>query len=489
MVPIKGLLPVSSVHVLCLVLVRYTYKYLFLLFLSVYVLCRIYDMIIVANFGYFCSKFTGDFSDPRPPEEADMVADMTNSQLLDTSVLDNDPATTDLLMQLFLSELTPEEELNKLGCVASTAPPTAQDLDREQSVTSTASTPTSSLATVPQLPSPQPLVPSNSGTSSEAPSPAPVSDLLSRGNATCDDVISALMFPASPLECTDTSGFNDPLDNPFLTEFTDFSDFLQDPSVFNSVPSVLTSSPSTTPTTTPTSTCSNKDTTLFSQNVVSEFGPSPSPVSNNTDVNVTDTHVEDDLNLFDLSQSTSIVPPSDATEMENLDIDFSTFCTDTLSLVPNSPDELTTEQLSVMLSQAQQTTSSVECSSNLPSVSNSDDVFVETSPSSFVSDQLSVEDQPVESSATISSRKRTTSDCEVDESGSPPDAKKTKLTRRQKNNIASQVSRAKRRAKNTSMFDRVSELESENALLRIKEKELATEIERLKKLLVTRLSQ
>ena len=72
---------------------------------------------------------------------------------------------------------------------------------------------------------------------------------------------------------------------------------------------------------------------------------------------------------------------------------------------------------------------------------------------------------------------------------SAPDAKKTKLTRRQKNNVASQVSRAKQKAKNTTMFDRVGELESENAMLQIKEKELTDEIERLKNILVHRLSQ
>ena len=55
----------------------------------------------------------------------------------------------------------------------------------------------------------------------------------------------------------------------------------------------------------------------------------------------------------------------------------------------------------------------------------------------------------------------------------------------------SQVSRAKRRAKNSAMFDRtrVGELESENVMLQIKEKELTDEIERLKKLLVHRSSQ
>lgn len=431
--------------------------------------------------------FPGDFSDPRPPEEADLIAEMTKSQCLDTSLLDNDPVTSDLLMQLFLSDLTPEEELNKLGGVSSSiAPPTSMDVDREMSAVSTASTPTSSLATVPQLPSPEPLVQSDSGACSEAPSPFGTLT----NDATCDDIISTFMLSASPLECNDTSGFTDPLDNPFLTESTDFSDFLQDPCVLNNVSTMLTSINTTTSSS--NNACSSPS---FSLNVLPEFCSSPSPVGSNTDVhvNVTDTQTQDDISLFDLSHTPSIVPSFATAEVENLDIDFSAFCTDTLSLVPGSPDELTTDQLSVMLTQAQpQSASEHELNRSQATGSSSDEGFIESSPSPSASDQLSVQDNPVESPASNISRKRTASDVESDANDviiSAPDAKKTKLNRRQKNNVASQVSRAKRKAKNVAIFDRVGELESENAMLRIKEKELATEIERLKKLLVTRLSQ
>ena len=422
--------------------------------------------------------FAGDFSDPRPPEEADVIVEMTKSQFLDTSVLDNDPATSDLLMQLFLSDLTPKEELNKLGAVSSTTPPTLLDVDHEKSVASTASTPMSSLATVPQLPSPEPLLQSDSSASSEAPSPAD-------GNTSSDDIISTLMLSASPLECNDTSGFTDPLDNPFLTECTDFSDFLQDPCVLN-VSTMLTS--------TNTTTSSSSSSQSFSLNVSSDFSLSQSPIRSNTDIhdNISDTH---DLNLLDLSQTSSTVPSFDATELENLDIDFSVFSADTLSLVPGSPDELTTD-LSIMLTQAQPqstpTTPGHEVSRDQPTTnSKSDDVSFESStPSpSTVNDELSVHERPIGSPIADTPRKRTASDMESDTGNSAPDPKKTKMTRRQKNNIASQVSRAKRKAKNVAMSDRVSELESENAMLRIQEKELTTEIERLKKLLVTRLSQ
>ncbi len=61
--------------------------------------------------------------------------------------------------------------------------------------------------------------------------------------------------------------------------------------------------------------------------------------------------------------------------------------------------------------------------------------------------------------------------------------------RRHKNNIASQVSRAKRKSKRVNMFDRVVELESENESLRARVEEMTAEAARLKKLLIDRLAQ
>ncbi len=61
--------------------------------------------------------------------------------------------------------------------------------------------------------------------------------------------------------------------------------------------------------------------------------------------------------------------------------------------------------------------------------------------------------------------------------------------RRHKNNIASQVSRAKRRSKQSSMFDRVVELENENEQMRTRVEEMTAEAARLKKLLIDRLAQ
>lgn len=61
--------------------------------------------------------------------------------------------------------------------------------------------------------------------------------------------------------------------------------------------------------------------------------------------------------------------------------------------------------------------------------------------------------------------------------------------RRDKNNKASQVSRAKRKKGRKNMAGRVGELEEENESLRVQEKELTVEIEKMKKLLLDRLTQ
>jgi predicted nuclease with TOPRIM domain len=60
--------------------------------------------------------------------------------------------------------------------------------------------------------------------------------------------------------------------------------------------------------------------------------------------------------------------------------------------------------------------------------------------------------------------------------------------RRQKNNVASQVSRSKRRAKHKDMFSRVEELELANAQLRERVQEMEGEAAQLRKRLVQKLS-
>ena len=83
---------------------------------------------------------------------------------------------------------------------------------------------------------------------------------------------------------------------------------------------------------------------------------------------------------------------------------------------------------------------------------------------------------------------------------SPPCPKKAKTSkaivkdnryfcRRHKNNIASQVSRSKRRGRTSTLFSRVDELETANAQLRLQVEDMTAEAEALRRKLVERLAQ
>ena len=62
-----------------------------------------------------------------------------------------------------------------------------------------------------------------------------------------------------------------------------------------------------------------------------------------------------------------------------------------------------------------------------------------------------------------------------------------KKVRRDKNNVASRVSRAKRKERRKALDVRADELEEDNARLRVRVAEMTAETERLKKLLLERL--
>jgi hypothetical protein len=78
------------------------------------------------------------------------------------------------------------------------------------------------------------------------------------------------------------------------------------------------------------------------------------------------------------------------------------------------------------------------------------------------------------------------------DSESPPGTKiagdEKYLVRRQKNNVASQASRSKRRTKQRDLFSRVDELETANAALRERVREMEAEAEQLRKSLVQKLA-
>ena len=106
-------------------------------------------------------------------------------------------------------------------------------------------------------------------------------------------------------------------------------------------------------------------------------------------------------------------------------------------------------------------------------------------------------EQPTaDNSTALHLRKRKASETEspVSLTTSPSPAKKQMVKdekyhiRRQKNNVASQISRAKRRAKHTDMFARVKELEETNAQLKAQISEMEAEAAHLRKCLVTKLA-
>ena len=87
-----------------------------------------------------------------------------------------------------------------------------------------------------------------------------------------------------------------------------------------------------------------------------------------------------------------------------------------------------------------------------------------------------------------SDRKRKLSPSDADSTS--VSSKEVKLVkRRQKNNVASQVSRAKRKSRVANLFAREKELEIENARLREKVEEMTREAQKLTSLLVNRLTQ
>ena len=119
---------------------------------------------------------------------------------------------------------------------------------------------------------------------------------------------------------------------------------------------------------------------------------------------------------------------------------------------------------------------STDLASGLSSPLN--DVLTSTPPSPF--------------SPTLDKNNRKRSTSSIDSDASKPDRKipcvNKEAERRVKNNAASRVSRAKRRAKTSSLFEREKHLVEENARLRQMVDEMTQEAEKLRSLLVTKLA-
>lgn len=94
---------------------------------------------------------------------------------------------------------------------------------------------------------------------------------------------------------------------------------------------------------------------------------------------------------------------------------------------------------------------------------------------------------------TLENRKRKMSSVTDDDDETTPPAKISskdrEIEKRKKNNVASQVSRARKRSKVKGLCEREKELEVQNAELRLKVEEMTKEAERLRALLVTQLAK
>lgn len=253
--------------------------------------------------------------------------------------------------------------------------------------------------------------------------------------------------PSASLECMNNSNYADPLDNPFLIEFTDLTQLLNSSLTDTNVPD------------------SPLDFNTLSP-VISPVFPSGDTVDPSHDLGLL--NLTDSSHLFSLTTTVSEIEngtsSSKTVDHKEFDIDLACLSSNDLNTLLNTPDGFSTDQLSLLLSQTQDLSSDVSSDSN---------------PSSPVS-QTSKKTQ-----------KRKASEVDSDDGGARESQRKKKkyLVRRQKNNEASRVSRAKRREKHSTIFTRVTDLEEENARLRVDVKQLEVETEKLKKLLVERLSR
>ena len=127
-------------------------------------------------------------------------------------------------------------------------------------------------------------------------------------------------------------------------------------------------------------------------------------------------------------------------------------------------------------------------SSSSPFVSSASSTTFPVSPSPLSSSVCSPAPPSLDGVIDTDSRKRKAS-TEVDPLSISPTKLAKKAERKVKNNAASKVSRAKRKQKVTSLFEREKELETENAKLKLQVEEMTKEAEELKKQLVLRLSQ
>ena len=378
---------------------------------------------LLAHVTQICLVSSGNYDDPRPPE--------VDNDTLDTSILDADPDTAQLLLEMFISELQEPKSWSKEEEESGVREDTPLDGDAETSL------PSSAIA-------------------SGVPSPLSMTEVS----------------PSASLECMNSTKYNDPLDNPFLMEFTDLSELLNT---------------TTTDTTTTTGVLDPSLASGTTSPVSSPMFQDPTNVapSNNSPRDLCTFDLSDCTHLFSHTTIVSEIASASSTPVasshEDFTLDLSCVSDDDLNTLLNSPEDISVDQLSLLLSQTQD-------QHDLSSVVTSE------SPA-CVPDVTDSQAEP-ESQTTKKARKRKASEiesiCDVGNTQETPPKKSKEnkyLIRLQKNNEASRISRAKRREKHSTVFTRVTDLEEENARLRTEVEKMEAETAKLKKLLIERLSQ
>lgn len=256
----------------------------------------------------------------------------------------------------------------------------------------------------------------------------------------------------------DSFMFTDPMDDPMLSNFTDISSLLQDGCPLLSAAAepepcdCLDRTPATAEQHEVAVLDSSKlsvteDKTLDLSECIELLTSSPSQFSNTT---TTLTNTTPSSSIASSSSSSSIPSPADSLQTSLLlcNFDFSA--------------NLLQQQETFVAQSAQISGEDQRKRKSLPSA--------EASPETTKRLRLSSS-----SSSSASASEPTTSDVDKQK------------TRRDRNNKACQVSRAKRRQHRLEMSQQVGRLEAENERLRQQESELAVEIEKMKNLLLARL--
>lgn len=418
-----------------------------------------------------CPVFNpGDFTHPRPPETDNATAlSGTDTMPLsdEMATLTSECSATALLLQMFMSELDSNGKGEGLVGVVTTPTTLVPEVLKQQEV--------------------------------QIPSPAESDSSLAKA-ITCVKPNSTAGL--SSLESIDQTG----LDDPFLMDFTDISQLLLN----NDTPSLNCTSPSSSSydrsyTTSPCLTTVNRSPTSSECFDVNSFSTNPPDTTATVECNA-------GLDLFSLTELVSSdSSPLSTTHSSEYEYHHTTLnFSDELDLEALGITSSDHEQLSELLSSVSPCELSTTAGSQTTPTSTSVQIEA-TSPLSTTESVLPITlassepPTPVMISTTIArdqpaSRKRmhprSTSSSADSDAEDLPSNKKAKTAvkdekyrqRRDKNNLASQVSRARRKANRVDMSERVTQLETTNAELRRRVEEMTAEAEQLRKLLVERLA-